>query len=626
MKDQNSVMLLWDLATGAEVGEGNIFLWRSFSQNPTISSIPKIIEENSTSLRNKLVSWIHDVAIADLGGESLLSLLTIRNGFSYWWMTEFAEVQHFGKSPQLYDVVRLLVLEDLVTQSRPTKIVFVTDREMVNAVLKDWCAASGISLEIRKTGVRPKLGTRELFLKYVPQYLQAIAFLLKYVIVHLGLDTVRSKVQGLKGEITALDYLVSPPKNQSGKYESSYYTQLVDVFVTNLISTNWIHFWVGTSGKTSFTVNSAKTLIKDFNQHSGGQSHCLLNSSLSLSTVSKVCKDYIRLNYKYSKIRKNKQLFKFTGSKFDFTPLFEMPLTRSVQGAEAISNLIHLNHFEELCRDMPKQTLGLFLQENLGWENAFIYAWKLAGHGKLIGVPHVTIRPWDLRHFVDLRSFALTNHSRPKPDFIALNSRAAVEIYNMQSYPSRDLLSVEALRYLYLNDIQVEEKQALKEIAILRVLILGDYLLTNTIKQLEWVVSAQSVITNKPIYTFKPHPVCPIESELYPTLRLKIVTGSFADLFNDCDVVFTSNFTSSAVDAYSAGVPVITMIDGDTFNMSPLTGLKGVFFVRNPQELAAALEGSQNFVRYSPTPFFYLNKGLQSWRKVLKEVGFSTLL
>ena len=76
MKDQNSVMLLWDLATGAEVGEGNIFLWRSFSQNPTISSIPKIIEENSTSLRNKLVSWIHDVAIADLGGDSLLSLLT----------------------------------------------------------------------------------------------------------------------------------------------------------------------------------------------------------------------------------------------------------------------------------------------------------------------------------------------------------------------------------------------------------------------------------------------------------------------------------------------------------------------------------------------------------------------
>jgi surface carbohydrate biosynthesis protein (TIGR04326 family) len=622
MKDQNSVILLWDLDTDPAADDGDIVLWRSFSQSPTITSIPKIIEENGSSLRSKLVSWIHDVGIADLGGKSMLSTLTIRKGFSYWWMTEFAEMQHFGKSPQLYDVVRLLVLEQLITDSKPAKIIFVTDRLAVNEVLKNWCDKLGIALEIRRTGRGMKMSARELFFKYTPQYLQAIAFLVKFILVHFRVDTVRSKVQGLKGEITALDYLVSPPKNNSGKYESNYYTQLVDLIVSSRISTNWIHFWVGSSGKNSFSLNSANDLIEGFSQNSKCQSHFLLNSRLSLSTFIKVCQDYIKLNYEYSKIRRNKKKFRCLGSDFDFMPLFEMSLNRSIQGAEAISNLIHLNHFEELCRNIPKQKLSIYLQENLGWENAFIYAWKQAGHGKLIGVPHVTIRPWDLRYFVDLRSFELKNYSRPKPDLIALNSDVAVDLYNLQSYPSDELVKVEALRYLYLNDIKVNEGIPKRGTASsVRILILGDYLLTNTTKQLEWVVSAQSALPRKLEYTFKPHPVCPIEPGDYPTLELEIGTDSFADLFKNCDAVFTSNVTSSAVDAYSAGVPVITMIDGDTFNMSPLTGLDGVSFVRNPQELAIGFEGVQNFVRHSPTPYFYLNRTLESWRKVLKEEG-----
>ena len=101
------------------------------------------------------------------------------------------------------------------------------------------------------------------------------------------------------------------------------------------------------------------------------------------------------------------------------------------------------------------------------------------------------------------------------------------------------------------------------------------------------------------------------------SLQLHVVSTPLPKLLTDCDVVFTSNITSAAVDAYCAGAPVVSVLEGETINMSPLRGLSGVVYVTNPAELVDALRTAQSRTGVIDKPFFYLDKGLPRWQKLL---------
>ena len=47
----------------------------------------------------------------------------------------------------------------------------------------------------------------------------------------------------------------------------------------------------------------------------------------------------------------------------------------------------------------------MYLQENQGWEFALIQVWEKAKSWELIGVPHSTIRYWDMRYYFDSRHY-----------------------------------------------------------------------------------------------------------------------------------------------------------------------------------------------------------------------------
>ena len=178
--------------------------------------------------------------------------------------------------------------------------------------------------------------------------------------------------------------------------------------------------------------------------------------------------------------------------------------------------------------------------------------------------------------------------------------------------------SMEAQRYLHLAKLLPVRKtaEALRS-SVNRVLVLGDYLPSVTKRQMEWLVDAATSLPPDTRFIVKPHPLCPIRADEYPELQLQITDAPLVDLFSDCDVVYTSNVTSSAVDAYSAGIPVVSVLDGDAFNMSPLRGLSGIVYVTNPSELAAVLVIAKQRERVLAEPYFCLDEGLPRWRKLL---------
>ena len=110
-------------------------------------------------------------------------------------------------------------------------------------------------------------------------------------------------------------------------------------------------------------------------------------------------------------------------------------------------------------------------------------------------------------------------------------------------------------------------------------------------------------------YIVKPHPACMIAVSDYPRLSMEMKQESLGVLFQECDVVMTSNNTSAAVEAHQLGLPVIQVLDGHQFNLSPLRGNDSVFFVKSASELKEVFMTS--FISHSnPVTYFYLPERL----------------
>ena len=123
------------------------------------------------------------------------------------------------------------------------------------------------------------------------------------------------------------------------------------------------------------------------------------------------------------------------------------------------------------------------------------------------------------------------------------------------------------------------------------------------------------------IFTVKPHPACPIRVADYPSLSMTVTMEPIAKLLAKCDVAYTSAVTSAAVDAYCAGVPIVSLLDPNMLNLSPLRGCAGALFTSTPEELAAALTSEVTSSRKTGDQhnFFTIDPELPRWRKLIMD-------
>jgi surface carbohydrate biosynthesis protein (TIGR04326 family) len=290
-------------------------------------------------------------------------------------------------------------------------------------------------------------------------------------------------------------------------------------------------------------------------------------------------------------------------------------------GHVSIINLIWIELFDDVLKNMPYQAKGFFLCENQAWERALIYAWRKHGHGQLIGVAHSTVRFWDLRYFTDQRSRnRLGKGEMPNADHIALNGSAAISLYLNAGYKRESFVECEALRYGFLSKLKCTKQEEASSDNTIKLLILGDYVSKSTEKMLELLETVASSVTKEFNYTIKPHPANTVDAEDYPSLSLNVVTKPLGEIMCEYDLVYSSNMSSAAVDAYCSGLPVIILLDTQTLNYSPLRGHKNVKFISTSDDLAEALLSfdRKGAVDKLVDEFFFLDPNLVRWRALLK--------
>lgn len=619
-----TTVLLWDDKEPPPAGDWVAVLWHGFgdSGSAAIYSIPRLVEEHADELRSRYLSWIYDLGESKIGGIRLIDRFVLRPGFSYWWMTLPASISYGGTTP-IYSAVRLLALEWLATELSAGKVILVSgDKALIRAV-RTWCGRAGLLFEWRP--VAPKCPHRVSFFRrgfsLLPHPMQAAIALVRHLIQRWQLAQPSRQLENAKGKITFVDYLIHLDQKDLavGRYGSHYWTRLIELLQSKASPTNWIHHYIDHDAIPSAI--KGRDAIDRFNLHGAGtQFHTTFDGALGWRVILQTLRDYLRVAWMGGRGWKVKRFFSPANSNVDFWPFFQQEWGSLARGVAAFSNCLFLNLFEETLQRLPHQESGVFLQENQPWEMAFIHAWKAAGHGRLIGAPHSTVLYWDMRYFFDPRSYQRTGkNDLPLPDLVALNGPAALAMYRGGGFPDNVIVLVEALRYLYLADLLAVKSSpnTLPDDSPLRVLILGDYFPAIAKLQMSWLTEAVRVLPVSFQYVYKPHPACKPSTGNVAFPYLQITNAPLVELLGNCDVVYTSNMTSAAVEAYSAGVPVVTMLDADSFNMSPLRGLTGVTYVANHIELADALRRVHGCTGVVAESFFSSDSKLPCWRGLL---------
>ena len=621
--NKNHTLLVWDAEGSPPAGNWTTVLWSGFGEasDSTIISVPKLVEEHADTFKARYLAWIHELGETRINGKRLIDHLELRPGFSYWWMTSLAQKFNVSGISQIDNAIKAFALEGLIAERKPMSIILVSGNGKIASTLRSFCQNLGLRFEwnLTKLPEKPESVARLIY-GSLPAPIQGLIYFFRYSFKSLQLlRTKQMAVPVLNSEISFVDVLVHLDRKAltTGKFISNYWTALVDKLLQSNAKTNWLHNYFYQESIPSLV--RAKELIGRFNKCSGEmQTHALIEANLSPSVFIKALKDYFKIcraSYHLATVNRH---FMPTGSALNLWPLFRQEWIDSLWGQDAMVNCLRTSLYEKTFSSIPRQKLGIYIQENQPWEMALIYAWKAAGHGKLIGVPHTTVRFWDLRYFYDSRSYGRTDKNvLPIPDLVAVNGSVAKKIYLEGGYPGSQVTEVEALRFLHLLNHTSVDTPIKPPSRALNVLVCGDFVSATNYKILSWLTIATQSLPPGISYVLKPHPAYPVKLGDFPSLALKMTNTPLAELLAVCDVVFTSNIASAAVDAYCSGIPVVQMLNGNTLNTSPLRGLASVVYVTNPIELAEALRAAPHRERGVVEPYFYLDKELPLWCKLL---------
>ena len=539
-------------------------------------------------------------------------------------MTLLAQKCTYAASPNIYHAIRLLAFEDFFRSLNVSKIKVVTHHRELASEFRSWCAEKKREFEI--TPLKPCLSASvnwRVIMNRLTEPLVGFCSAFLYYIRRLPLHQQGVPATNAFHEgIILFDILThfNRESADSGSFQSGYWTELPNLIRDLDLKANWGHFFY----KHHATPNTirAKNIIGVLNEKTT-EKHFLIDAHYDLKCLIRTLFDFCRLIWKGISIRQFPICFP-KGSRFSFRHILRKDWQVSLFGKSAAGPLCQLNALEAFLCSIPKQRMGIYIQENQAWEIALLYAWRLNGHGMIIGTPHTTIRFWDLRYFYDARTFENKDkNTLPTPDKVAVNGPVARAAYNTGLGPVDRLIDVEALRFIETKKYKSGVKRLSPNDSVVNrepvLLVATDLLDTNTTIQLEWVEKAVKAAKNNWRIVVRPHPASDFSQKRYPEWQKSVDRSDLSELLQRVDIIFCSNASSIAADGCLAGKPILTMINGKTFNFSPLKDLDNSKNISSAEELKAALSeftfGKVNKAFY----YFYFSEDLQKWKNLFRK-------
>ncbi len=611
-------VVIWDHPDEPPATDCTIVYWSKFF-TPAHShgeiSLPRYVEDNDDKLKERFLAFVREVGESQIADKSIIEHLRVLPEFSYWWMTLFA-CKRWSTTSNIIEAVRLLALEDILKDTKPTKISFATERRAVKNIIREWCARSGVEFQSLPT---PSSSTfyRAQPSVLIPRPVSAALVLAREVARRIRAPK-RTPLLDNSVDVVLIDFFsrLDPTFMATGKYRSGFWNILTDTLDDAQHTSLFLHQFV--AGSLTPNRQAASQFMDGLNSVSTTQQHFLLDARLSVGVTAKAILVYLRLLKARFRIRKIKHSFSPSGSQLDLWKLFKEEWLDSLSGSTAILHSLTISELHSVIERLPPCRRILYLMENQPWEMAFVQLWKHRRSEPLIGVPHSSIRYWDLRFFSDSGAHRAEPYARPPiPSVVAANGPGARKSLDKSGIPAEHIVEVEALAYLYLEEVRRTAGRHARSNASMRVLVLGDFLHYQNVALLTMLHNSLILTQQQLIVTVKPHPLCLIDQRDYPLLQFNIDTRPLSKQLSECDIVLAANGTSASAEAHQYGLPVITILNGETFNFSPLRGVLGAVFVDSPAHLAHALDRVVLNDHAQRADYFFVDTSLQRWKHLL---------
>lgn len=592
-------------------------LWNSSPLASNHLSISEIIESNAKILRTTYLAHIHDLGLLKIKNNTVINLLKIDKDLSFWWLTLFSQKCNFIKSENIDNIIKFMAFELWADTNTFTAIELKTNNKNLYLCLKTWCNKKNIDFisnnqnsNIKRTEViYPSL----MFMKSI--FNLAFNLVKRWNLKGHNLEAWKNS----DGKLSFFSYFNKDQIEYESKFfKSNFWGDLPEELNSLNKKTNWLHLLAGDYSKKSN--NKIVSTLNDFSKNSN-QIHLTIYSFLSVTLIKIVLKEWLRVIYKSKKIR---HIFSGHSSPYKKNYLLffsDEDFYKSFYGFEGLNSILFFYLFKEALRLLPKQGNGLFLQENQPWEISLINQWKANRHKKIIGCPHTTIRFWDLRYYFLKETINLdVKYKLPVPDHIALNGDHAYNTFLDMEYSSDKLFKVEALRYMHLNEIKkIPRSNIIEKTDPKKILILGDYSKESTIKSIKLIQDAFEGLSSDQELILKPHPASVINNDDVSLDNIKVTNSPIDEIINQCNIVFSCNVTSAALDSYFYDVPIICFHDLSKLNLSPVRGLNNIHFVNSSEEFRELITNDIYMISNKKNfNYFYLDKGFSGWKKLLQ--------
>lgn len=624
MVDNKKAILICDDQKHEIQGFGLYVYWNSYDSSDQQVSLPALVEQYREELIDTYLDWITDIGQCQVNNKSVIELLQIRPDFSLWWMNKLTE-KSIWKSPEIIDVFKLLALKKYlqIEFKELNHLQCILENKSIKAIVEqipgflscDSNNGSGKSLK----GTSFPAFFSHLFVLYIKTFYHLSRFTI-FGILSAWYGN-RNNIAESRGSIFFLSYLnlIINDSVEKAYINSGYWSPLQKLLENKQINTFWLQMYLNNPVVKS--PGGAFKLVNTLNNSNQIQVHYLIYTFLTFPVVFKSILSFLKMQIRVSGLMRRPELFKINNSSLTLYGIVKKSWLDSLAGPSAFINCLYLEVFEAACKKLPKCDQGFYLQENQGWERAFLYAWKKNNQGRITGVPHTVVRKWDLRY---VKNRDIPEFNCPEPDLIACNGMAAYERMIKNRVPANQCRKVEALRFMNIYDINQinndrNSRKTLRSANRSRLLVLTDYSISTTNRQL---LVLKEAITNNQInisIDIKCHPNTKVNINEWADLHAKFTSDPINLLVDNYDFVYASNPTSAVIDFYFNGITVITHLDPESFNLSPLAGLPNVKYVKSARQLQEALCDPMTLQNSIPENYFFTDTKLNGWNRLLTD-------
>ena len=573
-KKKNLIKIHWDLKKG----------------DKDFISVLEYLDSNEIEIRNTFFEIINSFSKLILKGKPLYEYYNL-DKYNAWFMSTICEKSTF-KSPHLTDVIKYLTLEKIIKDTSPEKIIIINANLKLNNIISHYCSIKGIGFTAENEVAIKNKNTTNKVIFLIKGFLFFIRYFLKNFFSYRQKESFFSD----KKTIFLCSYLINFDKNKIEKnvFGSNYWGDLPEKIINNSFRINWLHLSV----KNNNSDSEFKKLGVD--RKNNFSSHNFISSFLTLGSWKKIILNYITI---IKRINETKCAEIFSNEKNIYS-LFLNDFLDSSYGPILIQNLIYIESFDTLFKNIPIQKSGFYLQENQGWEYSFVNAWKKHKHGKLVSVQHSSVSFWDMRYD---NPYSKKVSSQFSPDFFAVNGDNAKRHFKDFNYPTEKVIELEALRYLKLEPLYDNYNKK-------GILILGNIVKRETLEMLNISLPITKRL-NKKIY-FKSHPAqyVHIDKIEYPNINIRDLT--LDKLLKEFDTIICCSSTGAAVESFVLNLKTIVFLPLGDLNASPLKNNPNVFFVSTKREMVEAVKSDHHHYS-SKKDFFFLDNDFKNWKKVL---------